>query len=137
VETIGLGSVQPVFLEYVGEAYVLADRLEDALEVAARALRFARGRGHRGYEAWALWLLGEVTARRHAPELADAHYRQSLALADELGMRPLAAHCHLSLGKLCRRAGQREQAPQYLTIAATAYREMAMKPWLAKAEAEL
>lgn len=41
--------------------------------------------------------------------LAEAHYQQALALADELGMRPLQAHCHLGLGTLYAKLEQREQ----------------------------
>jgi len=52
-------------------------------------------------------------------------------------MRPLVAHCHLGLGKLCRRTGQREQAREHLTTATTMYREMDMRFWLEKAETEL
>ena len=37
-----------------------------------------------------------------------------------------APDCHLGLGKLCPRSGQREQARQYLTTATTLYREMDM-----------
>ena len=56
----------------------------------------------RGHQAYALRLLGEIAARREPPEVeqAEAHYRQALALAEELGMRPLQAHCHLGLGTL-------------------------------------
>ena len=38
--------------------------------------------------------------RSEPPEvkLAEAHHRQALALAEEIGMRPLQAHCHLGLG---------------------------------------
>jgi tetratricopeptide (TPR) repeat protein len=122
---------------YLGEAYVLADRLEDALVLADRALTFARERGQRGYEAWALRLLGEVTARRDPPKHADGHYRDALALAEELGMRPLVAHCHLGLGKLYRRTGNGQQAQEHLTTATTMYREMDMRFWLEKAEAEM
>ena len=32
-------------------------------------------------------------------EPATTHYRQALALAEELGMRPLVAHCHRDLGR--------------------------------------
>ena len=39
-------------------------------------------------------------------------------------MRPLAAHCQLGLGKLYRRTGQREEAQEHVTTAATMYREM-------------
>jgi hypothetical protein len=52
-------------------------------------------------------------------------------------MRPLLAHCHLGLGKLSRRTGQREQAQEHLSAATTMYREMGMTFWLEKAEAEL
>ena len=70
-------------------------------------------------------------------ESADAHYRQALARADELGMRPLAAHCHFGLGKLYRRTGKREQAREHLTTARTLYRQMDMGSWLEQTEAEL
>ena len=52
-------------------------------------------------------------------------------------MRPLVAHCHLSLGKMDRRSGKPEQAKGHLTTAATMYREMDIKYWLEKAEAEM
>ena len=53
-----------------------------------------------------------------------------------LGMRPLVAHCHLGLGKLYRRSGQREQAQEHLTTATMMYREMRMTYWLERAEGE-
>jgi tetratricopeptide (TPR) repeat protein len=126
--------VQALFLGYLGEAYALADRLEDALAFAGRAVTLARERGQRPYEARALRLLGEVTARREPPEHADGHYREALALAEELGMRPLAAHCHLGLGKLYRRTGKRNDARGHLTTATTMYREMDMRFWLEQAQ---
>jgi hypothetical protein len=70
-------------------------------------------------------------------EEADAAYHQAMALAEELGMRPLIAHCHLGLGKLYRRTGKRDQAQEHLTTATTMYREMGMTYWLEKAEAEV
>jgi tetratricopeptide (TPR) repeat protein len=50
-------------------------------------------------------------------ELAEAHYRQALALAEELGMRPLVAHCHLGLGKLYARIGRRAETRAALSAA--------------------
>jgi hypothetical protein len=58
-----------------------------------------------------------------------------MALADELGLRPLVAHCHLGLGKLYRRTGKREQAQEHLTSAAAMYREMGMAYWLEQVKA--
>src|SRR5262249_58854259 len=66
----------------LSEAYVLAGRLEEARQRAAQALDLARQYTQRGNQAWALWLLGESTARQvsSAVELAVGHYRQTLAL---------------------------------------------------------
>ena len=50
-------------------------------------------------------------------------------------MRPLVAHCHLGLGRLYRRTGERERAYEHLTTATTMYREMDIRFWLEKAEA--
>src|SRR5881397_2578755 len=111
----------------LGEAHLLADQVEDARACADRAVMLTRERGGRGYEAWALRLLGEIVSHQNPPgvETAEAHYGAALAVASELGMRPLVAHCHLGLGKLYRRTGDGGKAPAHLTTAATMYREMA------------
>ena len=92
-----------------------------------------------GDEAYALRAPGEIAAHRDPldAETAEAHYREALALATELGMRPLVAHCHLGLGKLYRRTGDRAKAQEHLTTATAMYREMGMTFWLEKADAEL
>jgi tetratricopeptide (TPR) repeat protein len=84
-------------------------------------------------------LLGEAVARGNPPEAeqAETHYRQALALADELGMRPLVAHCHLSLGTLYATIGQPAQARAALSSAITLYRTMDMTFWLPQAETAL
>jgi Tetratricopeptide repeat len=69
-------------------------------------------------------------------EDAEGYYREALTLADALRMRPVVAHCHLGLGKLYRRTGDRKQAQEHLTTATTMYREMDMRFWLEQAEAE-
>jgi hypothetical protein len=64
-------------------------------------------------------------------------YREALAIAEQIGARPLVAHCHLGLGKLQQRSGKQQEAREHLTTATTMYREMDMRFWLEKAEAEL
>jgi tetratricopeptide (TPR) repeat protein len=124
---------------YQGEACLRAGRPKDAAVVARRALTLARERGERGYEAWALRLLGQIASHGDSEEvgMADAHFRGAKALADELGMRPLVAHCHLGLGKLYQRTGKRAEAQEHLTTATTMYREMGMTYWLEEAGREL
>jgi len=60
-----------------------------------------------------------------------------MALAEELGMRPLLAHCHLGLGSLYAKTGHPEPAHAELAAAITLYRAMDMTFWLPQAEVAL
>jgi uncharacterized protein HemY len=60
-----------------------------------------------------------------------------MALATELGMRPLVAHCLLELGRRCRRTGKIPEAREHLATAIAMYREMDMRVWPDRALAEL
>jgi class 3 adenylate cyclase/tetratricopeptide (TPR) repeat protein len=135
----GQMSGQAPLLFTLGESHLHAGRLEEASALAARALKLAHTHQERGHEAYALRLLGEIAAHRDPPEVeeAEASYRQALALAEVLGMRPLLAHCHLGLGTLYAKTEQREQAHAELAAAIDLYRTMEMTFWLSKAEATL
>jgi tetratricopeptide (TPR) repeat protein len=124
---------------WLSEAYLLAGCLEEARQRAEQAVDLARQHQQCGTQAWALWLLGESTARQASPEIEPAadHYHQALALAEELGMRPLVAHCHHGLGRLYSTSGRREQARAALSTAIKMYRAMAMTLWLPQAEEAL
>jgi tetratricopeptide (TPR) repeat protein len=137
MSSMGVGRAMQ--LAWLGEAYLLEGRLDDAQERALQAVSLAQHHQERGHEAWGLRLLGEIAARRDSPvlETAEGHYRQALALAGELGMRPLAAHCHFHLSKLFRKTDQHEQARRHLTTATTMYREMDMRFSLEHAKAEM
>jgi tetratricopeptide (TPR) repeat protein len=126
-------------LANLSRAYRLAGRMEEAMQLAGRALALSREHKQRTSQAWALRLLGETEAHRgpQATEQAAAHYRQALALAEELGMRPLGAHCHFGLGTLYASNGQAELAYTELTTAIALYRAMDMTFWLPPAEAVL
>ena len=123
----------------LGEAHLLAGRLAEAQALAEQALAHTRVHQERGNQAYALRLLGEIAARREPPEddRAGDDYRQALALAEELGMRPLQAHCHRGLGTLYALTGQQEQARAELSAAIALYRAMEMTFWLPETEAAL
>jgi tetratricopeptide (TPR) repeat protein len=133
------GSLPAAYVIWLGEAYLLAGRLDEAYTQAQRALEFSCAHQERGNEAYALRLLGEVAAQHHPPqgERVEAHYRQALALAEALGMRPLQAHCHRGLGTLYATTGQRERARAELSTAIELYQTMEMTLWLPQAEAAL
>jgi tetratricopeptide (TPR) repeat protein len=123
----------------LGEASLLAGRLEDAHALAEQALALTYEHQEQGHRAYALRLLGEIAAYRDPPDAvqAEAYYQQALTLADELGMRPLQAHCHRGLGTLYATAGRREQARAELSAAIDLYRTMEMTFWLPQTEAAL
>ena len=130
---------QSLWVARLSEGYLLAGRLEDATNHAMRAFELSREHKERGHQALSLRLLGEIAAHRDPLDVAQAaaHYQQALALAEELGMRPLQAHCHRGLGILYAKTGQAEQARVALSAAITLYRAMDMTFWLPQAEATL
>jgi class 3 adenylate cyclase/tetratricopeptide (TPR) repeat protein len=123
----------------LGEAHLLVGHVEEAQTLAEGALSLARAHQERGNQAHALRLLGEIAASHEPPEVepAEDDYHQALALADDLGMRPLQAHCHLGLGRLYHQTGRAAQARTTLTTAIELYQAMDMTFWLPQAEAAL
>jgi tetratricopeptide (TPR) repeat protein len=127
------------WVAWLSEVCRLAGRGDEAWQHARQALDLARQRKERGNEALALQQLGAVHAHTDPTDVAPAevYYQQALTLAEELGMRPLQAHCHLGLGTLYATTGRRQQARAALSTATEMYRAMAMSWWLPQAEAAL
>jgi class 3 adenylate cyclase/tetratricopeptide (TPR) repeat protein len=123
----------------LGEAHLLAGHLGEAHALVERAQALARAHQERGEQAYALRLCGDIAVRREPPDSdqAEAHYQQALALANELSMRPLQAHCHRGLGTLYAAIGQRAQARTELSTAIEMYRAMEMTFWLPQTETTL
>ncbi|HAM55138.1 MAG TPA: hypothetical protein DCQ64_06925, partial [Candidatus Rokubacteria bacterium] len=130
---------QSLRVAQLGEGLLLAGRLDDASAASDQALELARAHEERGHEAWALRLAAELHSHpdRLKVEQARDLWREAMALAGALGMRPLVARCHLGLGTLCLRTGERQAAREHLTTAATGFREMAMRLWSERAAAAL
>ena len=135
----GISAAHARWVAYLSEAYLLTGHLEEATGLARSALALARDRKARGNEAYALRLLGEIHAHQDPPtvEAAEAAYQQSLALAEELGMRPLLAHCYLGLGSLYTKVGRPAQARVALSTAIELFHAMEMAFWLPRAEGTL
>jgi class 3 adenylate cyclase/tetratricopeptide (TPR) repeat protein len=137
-EVSRLTAGQALRLTWLGEAEAAAERIESASSLAGRALDLARTTKERAWEAYALRLLGEITARRGPAERAQAEatLREALAIADELGMRPFAARCRLDLGLLLA-ASDRTRAGAELSRAAEALGAMGMSVWKRRADEAL
>jgi tetratricopeptide (TPR) repeat protein len=132
-------SGQAFRLSWLSEAYLRAGRTEEAAAHAERALEFSRNHQERGREAWILRQIGKINARRHPSDAdrIDFYYREALKQAQELKMRPLIAHCHLSLGELYGQMDQRDKAQKELSTAIDLYRSMEMRVGLREAEIAL
>ena len=137
ISAMGLGLA--VRLTRLAEACLLAGRTAEAADRAGSAVDLARKHKERANEALALRAFAEIMVQSDRPDAGSAlrHYEASLALAQEIGMRPLTAHGHFGLGKLYVRAGKRQQAAEQLAIATTIYRELGMNTWVARSEQAL
>ncbi|MFN8632443.1 MAG: AAA family ATPase [Chloroflexota bacterium] len=123
-------------LTWLAEGYLASDRIDDARRTATEALDRAGAHQERASQAAALRMLGDIATQAGAPD-AESRYHDALSLAEELGMRPLQAHCHLGLGKLYRQLERIDEARAELTTAVAMLREMGMALWLPDAEAAL
>jgi class 3 adenylate cyclase/tetratricopeptide (TPR) repeat protein len=138
-EALNISFRYALWLAWLGEAYLLAGRMDQAFDLAKRALNHASTHKEPGHQAYALRLLGELHAYDAPPDVdqAEIFYRQALALAIKLGMRPLQAHCQRGLGSLYAKVGWQEPARAELSTAIELYRVMEMTLWLPQAEAML
>lgn len=120
----------------LGRASLLLGRIEDARQFAEQAVEFSSSQP--GSAAHALRLLGDIAihAGTFNRELGTDYYRKALEVAEARAMRPLVAHCHLSLGRLLRQTGDDGSARRHLNIATEMYDKMGMTFWLHEAELE-
>jgi predicted ATPase/class 3 adenylate cyclase len=138
-DEVGVKAYLARWATLLGEGFLAMGDTARAAEIGERAIELARTHGERGHEAAALRLLGDL-ALAHEPPLvgtATEHYRAAIAIADELGLRPLLARTHLALGQLQRRAGRAIDAEGNLTTAVVLFSELGMRSWLDRSEPEL
>ena len=120
----------------MAEAYLAAGRADEALPLAELFLDITGMMNARGPMAWARHLLGAVAANvgSKAFDRSERDLGAALAAAEGLGMQPLAARCHLTLGELYLRMGRRQQAAAEYSVAAEIFRWADMPYWLDRAE---
>ncbi len=81
------------FVRVLAEAYLHAGELDSAETTARESLAFAERLKERGTQGLTAWVLAEVARRRGDHDSARQYVETARAIADELGMRPLAARC--------------------------------------------
>jgi DNA-binding SARP family transcriptional activator len=126
------------FTTYLSEALLTAQQMDEAAAVARRGLTLSLERSERGIEARARYVLGEIAAKNidGNGSAAEGLYREALALAEEIGMRPLVAQCHLALATLGRQRGEPRACREHLATASEMFHELGMQSWSERARAE-
>jgi tetratricopeptide (TPR) repeat protein len=139
-ENLNVSVVPPVYTKIaMAEALSLAGRNERAMDIAQEALNDSRERGELAFAAWALYVMAKIETHDHMNRMEQGthRFREALDQAVELRMRPLQAHCRLSLGRLHLRNGRTEDARTEIEAAMELYLSMDMYLWVPKAEAAL
>ncbi len=128
-----------LILVQLGGAHLAGGQRAEAARHAAEALEMSRARGARGDEARALHLHGDIAAggEPDAVPAALEWYAQALALAEELGMRPLAARCRLGRGQVLAALGRPDEAREDLTRARDEFAGMKIERLRGRAAAVL
>jgi class 3 adenylate cyclase/tetratricopeptide (TPR) repeat protein len=117
-------------LTALSEAFLLAGELEKALTVGTQAVERTRAHEERGAEAHACWLLATIhSARAVDLDAATGMFETATAIASELGLLPLLAHCHLGFGDLRERQALRPEATELRDRGQRLLDQLGMKPW--------
>ena len=117
-------------------AHLAANHLDEARAAVRVGLETAEARHARAYLSPLLRLEGETLASEDRNSAGIERVEAALRLAAEFGMRPEIAHCRLALGRLHLQGGRPRAAEESLGTAIAMYRQMSMRFWLEKAEAE-
>ncbi len=88
-----------------GHALLAVGRHGEARAAAERAMRLAEQRGERPQQAYALKLLGDISAAEREPAEAERYLGRAIDLAEDCGMKPLKRACVAALAAV---AGARE-----------------------------
>jgi class 3 adenylate cyclase/tetratricopeptide (TPR) repeat protein len=138
-EALGVMAYLARWMVLLGEGLLARRDVAGARAAADRAIELSLAHGERAHEAMAWRLVGDVAAHGAVPDFSAAReaYEQALAIGDELGLRPLVARTHFSLGQLQRRRGHLEEAEEHVARAVVLFADMGMRHWLEQSEPEL
>ena len=117
-------------LTALSEAFLLAGELDKALTVGTEAVQRTKAHEERGAEAHACWLLATIpTARAVDLDAGAAMFETATAMATELGLLPLVAHCHDGFAGLRERQGLSPEAAGLRDSGQHLLDQLGMKPW--------
>ena len=136
-ESLGVMAYLARWTLHLAEGLLLTGDVAAARVTADRAMALALAHGERAHEAMAWRVLADVAAREASFDAARQAYEQTLALSEELGLRPQLARAHFDLGRLQRRLGHLRDAEDHLARAIVLFADMGMRSWLEMSQPEL
>jgi class 3 adenylate cyclase/predicted ATPase len=115
-ESTGSLLYEPIFQGLLAEALALAGDVKQGLVVLTDALAMAEASGARGNNAELRRLQGNLLQRSVPPDWteAEARFRQALAIALQQGTRGLELRAAVSLARLLKDQGRRDEARDLL-----------------------
>jgi tetratricopeptide (TPR) repeat protein len=129
-ERMGLMVDRPMLHVHLGEALLLAGRVEEALAHAKQALDIALSHENKRDEPWARLLIARACSasdpRATDEPMAQLDAALKIALACEA--MPMAAHCQAMLGVVHARRNSNAIASECTAAAAAAYARLDMRP---------
>ncbi len=128
--TLGINVYRSLWEAHLAEGLLVAGQWLRAIDVARSAIDLSATYKEAGHHARALMLLGTAyVCAGHDADRAEEPLVQALAEAEELRMRPLVAHCYLSLSRLAAARGQREKQAEDIATARTTVTALGMRFW--------
>ena len=129
-EKMRLIADKPRLLVRLGQASLLARRIEPALTVGKQAATIAVEHEAKGDEAWARFLIGCACWASEPKDLDELEKQLDIALrlAAACEARPLVAFCNTTLSGIYARRGDQVRAKKFDAAATATYRDLGMQP---------
>jgi class 3 adenylate cyclase/tetratricopeptide (TPR) repeat protein len=99
----------------LAEAYLLAERVDEALSVIDEAIAFAGDKLALNYMPFMILLRGDILAHRGDAQESEHHYRRALEVFREQGARLMELRASLSLARLLKRTARSGEAMALLS----------------------
>jgi diguanylate cyclase (GGDEF)-like protein len=100
----------------IGETYLAMSDYDQATHYLQQYLAAARSGGFKRDEVWALILLGETDHRQELDSSALSYLSQAFDIAQQVGLRAEAAHCHELMADIYELQGDLKQALAQLKL---------------------
>jgi hypothetical protein len=123
---------QSLRIGWLAEAELIAGNALRAETLSGEGLVLAKRYGERGIQAHLHRILGDIASATSNgdPSAALSQYRQALAIAEELSMRPLEARCHYAIGELLAARNGEQAGHHHKEMATRLFTAMGIAPLL-------